>query len=79
MACGGLSFLGATGEEYATPGFDSISVQTDSPAEVVGQLLRLRAQPQLARRMRHHARRTATRFKWAEVIHSHLTPMVSRP
>ncbi len=78
MACGGLSFLGATGEEYATPGFDSISVQTDSPTEVVGQLLRLRAQPQLARRMRHHARRTATRFKWAEVIHSHLTPMVSR-
>lgn len=78
MACGGLSFLGATGEEYATPGFDAISVQTDSPAELVGQLLRLKAQPQLARRMRRHARRTAARFKWAQVIHTHLAPLASR-
>ena len=78
MACGGLSFLGATGEEYATPGFDAISVQTDSPAELVGHLLRLKTQPQLARRMRRHARGTVARFKWAQVIHTHLTPLASR-
>lgn len=28
MACGGLSFLGATGEDYATPGHDAISLQS---------------------------------------------------
>ena len=45
MACGGISFLGATGEDYATPGFDAISLQTSSPSELVGQLLYLRGAP----------------------------------
>ncbi len=79
MACGGLSFLGATGEDYATPGFDAISVQTNSPGELVRQLLHLRGRPQAAARMRRQARQTAERFTWAEVIRTHFTPLLPEP
>jgi glycosyltransferase involved in cell wall biosynthesis len=77
MACGGLSYLGATGEDYATPGFDAISVQTNSPTELVRQLMHLKARPQLATRMRRQARRTAERFTWSEVIRTHMAPLLS--
>jgi glycosyltransferase involved in cell wall biosynthesis len=77
MACGGVSFLGATGEDYATPGHDAISLQSSSPRELVAHLLYLREHPELAARMRQHARRTAARFTWDRVIRSHITPMLS--
>lgn len=79
MACGGLSFLGATGEDYATPGFDAISLQTSSPDELVGHLLYLREHPDMAIRLRHEARRTAARFTWGQVIRTHIAPMLSSP
>jgi glycosyltransferase involved in cell wall biosynthesis len=75
MACGGLSFLGATGEDYATPGFDAIAVQTNSPGELVRHLLEMKASPQRAEGMRHHARQTAARFTWPEVIRTHIAPL----
>jgi glycosyltransferase involved in cell wall biosynthesis len=77
MACGGLSFLGATGEDYATPGHDAISLQTSSPRELVGHLLYLKAHPHYASCMRHQARRTATRFTWDRVIRAHIAPMLT--
>jgi glycosyltransferase involved in cell wall biosynthesis len=77
MACGGLSFLGATGEDYATPGHDAISLQTSSPRELVGHLLYLREHPTYATRLRHQARRTATRFTWERVIRAHIAPMLT--
>ena len=77
MACGGLSFLGATGEDYATPGHDAISLQTSSPRELVGHLLYLREHPHFATRLRHQARRTASRFTWDRVIRAHIAPMLS--
>jgi glycosyltransferase involved in cell wall biosynthesis len=79
MACGGVSFLGATGEDYATPGHDAISLQSSSPRELVGHLLYLREHPHIAARMRHHARKTASRFTWDQVIRAHITPIVSWP
>lgn len=79
MACGGLSYLGATGEDYATPGFDAISVQTNSPGELVRHLLHMRSRPQAAARMRQQARQTAGRFTWAEVIRTHLAPLLPGP
>ena len=79
MACGGLSFLGATGEDYATPGHDAISLQTNSPAELVGQLLYLRENPDFARRLRYEARKTAARFTWRDVIRAHIAPMLFAP
>ena len=77
MACGGLSFLGATGEDYATPGHDAISLQTSSPNELVARLLYLREHPDLATRLRHEARRTAARFTWGQVIRTHIAPLLS--
>lgn len=77
MACGGLSFLGATGEDYATPGHDAISLQTNSPGELVAHLLYLREHPDLATRLRQQARRTAARFTWAQVIRRHIAPMLA--
>jgi glycosyltransferase involved in cell wall biosynthesis len=79
MACGGVSFLGATGEDYATPGHDAISLQSSRPSELVGHLLYLREHPHIAARMRHHARKTASRFTWEQVIRAHITPIVSWP
>jgi hypothetical protein len=72
-----VSFLGATGEDYATPGHDAISLQSSSPRELVGHLLHLREHPHIATRMRHQARKTATRFTWDQVIRAHFTPLVS--
>jgi glycosyltransferase involved in cell wall biosynthesis len=77
MACGGLSFLGATGEDYATPGHDAISLQSNDPGELVAQLLYLRAHPRLATSLRQQARRTATRYTWPQVIQRHIAPMLS--
>lgn len=77
MACGGLSVVGATGEDYATPGHDAISVQTNRPGDLVRELLQLRASPQLSARMRRHARQTAARFTWPEVIRTHFAALVA--
>lgn len=77
MACGGLSFVGATGEDYATPGFDAVAVQTNRPADLVRELLRLKASPERAARMRRHARQTAARFTWPEVIRTHFAAMAA--
>ena len=77
MACGGVSFLGATGEDYATPGHDAISLQSSSPRELVGHLLHLKQHPDRVVQLRHHARTTAKRFTWDQVIHAHITPMLS--
>ena len=77
MACGGVSFLGATGEDYATPGHDAISLQSSSPRELVGHLLYLRQHPERVRHLRVHARRTATRFTWDQVIRAHINPILT--
>ena len=79
MACGGVSFLGATGEDYATPGHDAISLQSSSPRELVGHLLYMREHPHIAARLRVQARKTASRFTWEQVIRAHITPIVSWP
>ncbi|HYH43033.1 MAG TPA: glycosyltransferase family 4 protein [Burkholderiales bacterium] len=78
MACGGLSFLGATGEDYATAGHDAICLQSNNPHELVAHLLYLRAHPRFASQLRLQARRTATRYTWARVIRAHLGPMLGR-
>lgn len=77
MASGALTFLGATGEDYARSGQDAISLQTASPAEITAQLLRLRRHPEVAARLRHEARRTAARYTWRQVIRTHIVPLVA--
>jgi glycosyltransferase involved in cell wall biosynthesis len=77
MACGGVTFLGATGEDYASPGHDAISLQTSSPRELVAHLLYLQQHPHFAAHLRHQARRTATRYTWDRVIRAHIAPMLT--
>jgi glycosyltransferase involved in cell wall biosynthesis len=79
MACGGISFLGATGEDYATAGHDAISLQTGNPVELIGHLLYLREHPNVAKHLRYAARKTAARFTWDTVIRTHIAPMLSLP
>jgi len=79
MACRGLAFIGATGEDYATPGYDAIALQSSRPEELTSQVMRLRAEPAVAKRLRLHAHRTAARYTWEEVIRTHIVPLVSLP
>jgi len=79
MACGGVSFLGATGEDYAISFHNCLVLQSARPSELVGHLLYLREHPHIATRLRVQARKTATRFTWNQVIRSHITPIVSWP
>lgn len=77
MACRGLAFIGATGEDYATPGYDAIALQTSRPEELTSHVMRLRAEPAVANRLRQRARKTAARYTWDEVIRTHIVPFVS--
>jgi glycosyltransferase involved in cell wall biosynthesis len=74
MASGGVSLVGATGEDYATPGVDAIALQTSSPGELVSHVVYLREHPLVAQRIRREARRTAARFTWRQIIRTHITP-----
>lgn len=77
MASGGVAFLGATGEDYASPGHDAISLQTSRADEITSNVLRLLQRPELAHRLRHEAKTTGARYTWARVIHTHLLPMLA--
>jgi glycosyltransferase involved in cell wall biosynthesis len=79
MACGGVTFLGATGEDYASPGHDAISLQTSSPRELVAHVVYLQTHPRFAAHLRHQARRTARRYTWDRVIRAHIAPLLSSP
>jgi hypothetical protein len=76
MASGGLAFVGSTGEDYATAGYDCISIQTDSPAEVAYHAECLKAAPAVSRSIRHFARQTAKRYTWPAVIERVLVSMI---
>lgn len=68
MAAGGVAFVGCTGEEYATPGYDAISLQTNDPLEIVHYVAYLRGSADAEDRLRRAARRSAARYTWHSVI-----------
>jgi glycosyltransferase involved in cell wall biosynthesis len=74
MSAGGVAVVGCTGEDYATPGFDSLSTQTGAPFELVRQLVQLKESPPLSRRLRRRARASAARYVWPLVIERSLLP-----
>lgn len=76
MAVGGVAFVGSTGEEYATPGHDAISLQTSDPREIVHYLASLRRSPEAELRLRRAARRSAARYTWQSVIRRVLIPIL---
>jgi len=76
MAAGGVAFVGCTGEEYATPGYDAISLQTNDPLEIVHYVAYLRASADAEDRLRRAARRSAARYTWHSVIRRVLIPIL---
>jgi glycosyltransferase involved in cell wall biosynthesis len=76
MATGGIAFVGATGEDYATPGRDAIAVETSDPREIVEKVLQIHAGPGQASLMRRAARRSATTYMWPAVLDRRLLPLL---
>jgi len=76
MAAGGVAFVGCTGEEYATPGYDAISLQTNDPLEIVHYVAYLRGSADAEDRLRRAARRSAARYTWHSVIRRVLMPIL---
>lgn len=74
MAVGGIAFVGSTGEDYITPGYDSMALYTPDPHEIVHHVLSLRHAPEVTSLMRRAARRSATRYAWPSVIRRSLLP-----
>ncbi|HZP97257.1 MAG TPA: glycosyltransferase family 4 protein [Candidatus Limnocylindria bacterium] len=68
MSCGGIAYLGRTGEDYAIPFGNAVVVQSDDPRELLMTHETLRARPDLAAAMRADGRATAKRFAWPRVL-----------
>jgi hypothetical protein len=45
MAMGEIAFVASTGEDYATNGYDTISLQTTDPREIVHHLKLMKSSP----------------------------------
>jgi glycosyltransferase involved in cell wall biosynthesis len=76
MAVGGVAFVGSTGEEYVTSGYDAISLQTSDPREIVHYVAYLGGSPQAEARLRRAARRSAARYTWEAVTRRVLIPVL---
>ncbi len=72
MACGGIPFLGSTGEDYAIPFKNSIVLETEDPHEIVSYIEFLKRRPLRNREMRKMAKVTAKMYSWKNVIQSNL-------
>jgi len=76
MAVGGVAFVGCTGEEYVTPGYDAFCLQTSDPREIVHYVSYLRRSPEAEARLRRAAKRSAARYTWQAVIRRVLVPIL---
>lgn len=68
MACGGIAFVGRTGEDYAVPYGNSVVVQTDDARELAAHMDFLRARPEAVAAIRADGKETAKRFAWPRVL-----------
>lgn len=68
MAAGGIAFTGSTGEDYAQHLLNAITLDTDSPDEIVGHLIYLKEHPAIARNLRRVGRITARFYLWDAVL-----------
>ena len=74
MAARGIALVGSTGEDYATPGYDAIALQTNDPREIVHHVVHLQRNKHAATQLRQAARRSAERYTWPAVIRRALLP-----
>ena len=68
MSCGGIAYVGRTGEDYAVPFGNSIVMQSDDPRELIAADGNLRQRPELAAQIRAEGRATAKRFAWPRIL-----------
>src|SRR5438874_6248524 len=68
MSCGGIAYVGRTGEDYAVPFGNAVVVQSDDPRELTSSFTTLREKPALATAMRADGRATAKRFSWPRIL-----------
>jgi hypothetical protein len=77
MAVGGLACTGATGEDYAVPGWNALVLQTTDPGEFISLYERLASHPNELRAIKRHGRSTANQHTWKAVIRRNLLPRVA--
>ncbi|HEY5095721.1 MAG TPA: glycosyltransferase family 4 protein [Candidatus Eremiobacteraceae bacterium] len=68
MAVGGVAVTGTTGEDYAVPFDNALSVDTDDGAELAAYLARLQDMPEAEKKIRARGIETAARFTWDHAI-----------
>ena len=68
MSCGGIAYVGRTGEDYAVPFGNSVVIQSDDPRELIAAHATLREKPELAAQLRVDGRATAKRFAWPRIL-----------
>jgi glycosyltransferase involved in cell wall biosynthesis len=71
MACGGIAYVGRTGEDYAVPFGNSVVVQSDDPRELMTTHGTLRADAKLALSLRADGLVTAQRFAWPRILEAY--------
>jgi hypothetical protein len=71
MACGGIAYVGRTGEDYAVPFGNSVVVQSDDPRELITMDATLRADAKLAAALRSDGLITAQRFAWPRILEAY--------
>jgi glycosyltransferase involved in cell wall biosynthesis len=74
MAVGGVACTGASGEDYAVPGYNALVLDTEDPREFLGLFAALRADPRRQRALRRAGRLTAQRYAWPQILHRNLLP-----
>lgn len=68
MSCGGIAYVGRTGEDYAVPFGNAVVIQSDDPRELITAHLSLRENAELAASIRADGRATAKRFAWPRIL-----------
>jgi len=69
MAAGGVALLGGTGEDYATPFYNSIVLDSSDAQEIEESFNYIKEHPAETARIRQNAKDTARLFTWERVIH----------
>jgi D-inositol-3-phosphate glycosyltransferase len=71
MACGGIAYVGRTGEDYAVPFGNCVVVQSDDPRELMTAYRALQGKPDLVKALRADGRATAKRFTWPRILEAY--------
>ena len=77
MAAGGLACIGGSGEDYASPGWNCLLLQSNDPREFLSLFEPLHGQAAEARAIRRRGRATADCYRWIDVVRRNLVPRLS--